>query len=46
MDLERRLIEHNEGKFKGCFTRRSDDWYYVSRPEIGLQKRGQNGEKM
>ncbi len=24
MDVDRRLIEHNSGVFRGCFTRRSD----------------------
>jgi putative endonuclease len=28
MNLDKRLIEHNEGVFKGGFTRRSNDWGY------------------
>lgn len=44
MDMERRLEEHNGGVFKGCFTRRSNDWHYVLTIPFSEKSRAQQAE--
>ncbi len=45
MDLKRRLAEHNQGVFKGCFTRRSDDWVYVLQILFSDKTKAQQAER-
>ena len=45
MDLERRLQEHNQGVFKGCFTRRSDDWVYALQIPFSNKTKAQQAER-
>ncbi len=45
MDLHRRLVEHNAGVFKGCFTRRSADWSYALTIGFSSKFRAQQAER-
>ena len=45
MDLERRLMEHHQGVFKGCFTRRSDDWVYSLTISFSSKMKAQQAER-
>jgi putative endonuclease len=45
MDLHRRLIEHNTGVFKGCFTRRSADWSYALTIGFSNKSKAQQAER-
>jgi len=45
MDLERRLSQHNNGAFVGCFTRRSKDWKYELTIEFSSKAKAQKAER-
>ena len=45
MDLEKRLSQHNNDTFVGCFTRRSNDWKYKLTIEFSSKAKAQKAER-